>query len=153
MPLTESFANELADLLFENIRLENFGDAFGLDTPGAGAYYVRLHTASPTSDGSFSNEATFTGYAAQPIGLGSGWNVIEPTGETANVDKITFPECTGGSETITHFSLGKSATGTSPGGQPGGDMFIYGQLSTPRAVTSGTILEFDVGALTITIQS
>jgi len=76
-------------------------------------YYIALHTADPGEGGDqTTNEATYTGYARVAVARTSGgWTV---TGNQAdNVAEITFPECTGGSETITHVSIGLVSTGAS----------------------------------------
>ena len=43
---------------------------------------------------------------------------------------ITFPSCTGGSETATHFAVGTSSTGS-------GKVLYYGTVSPNIAISSG----------------
>ncbi len=71
---------------------------------------LHLHTADPGEAGiSTTNEATYTGYAAVTVSrAGSAWTV---SGNTAsNVSLIQFPQCTGGSNTITHISVTPNAS-------------------------------------------
>lgn len=93
---------------------------------------VQLHTASPTDTGDMtSNEATYTSYARVGVErTSSGWTV---TGSTVNpTATITFPQATGGSNTITHFSIGNSTVAASTG-----KIYYYGTVSPNITVTNG----------------
>ena len=71
-----------------------------------GSLYVALHTADPGANGDqTTNEATYTGYERVTVARdGGGWAV---TGnQTSNAVEVVFPECGGGSNTITHVSVG-----------------------------------------------
>lgn len=83
---------------------------------------VNLHTADPGESGTATTSApTYTGYAAVPVARDSGgWTICDathPYGSNAsgsafkNAAEVTFPECTGGSDTITHASVSVVATG------------------------------------------
>jgi hypothetical protein len=93
--------------------------------------YVALHTADPTESGAQNNnEATYTSYARVQLTRadGTAWII---TGSTANpAASIDFPQATGGSETITHFSVGKGASGAT-------DVLYYGTVTPNIAVTTG----------------
>ena len=98
---------------------------------------VQLHTADPTDTGDLtSNEATYTGYARVGVErTSSGWTVAGSSGVTASVrpaTNITFPQCSGGSNTITHFSIGNSTVAGSTG-----TMFIYGTVTPNISVSAG----------------
>ena len=147
MPATQGFAEELEWYLFKNIAMEDFagvGDDF-YSSANDGVLYIRLFTASPSAGGDYTDEATFTGYAAQSIARNTGFTTIQGGG-VKNTSAITFPECTGGSETITHVAVCRTATGVTAT-----DMIAYSALDTPTAISSGSILEFAVGSLDITI--
>jgi hypothetical protein len=105
--------------------------------------FVSLHTADPGEAGSqTSSEATYTGYARQTVARsGSGWTV---SGNTAqNASAITFPLCTGGSNTITHVAIGTASSGA-------GQVLYKGALTSSLAVSNNVQPVFGSGALTIT---
>ena len=101
---------------------------------------LHLHTADPGEAGiSTTNEATYTGYAAVTVSRpGSAWTV---SGNTAsNVSLIQFPQCTGGSNTITHISVTPNAS----------TQILYsGALSSSLAVSNGIQPQLAAAALTI----
>lgn len=83
---------------------------------------VNLHIADPGEAGTATTSAaTYTGYA--PVAVSRdvvGWTICDGTVPYAanaagpafkNAAEITFPECTAGSDTITHVSLSVVATG------------------------------------------
>ena len=59
-----------------------------------------------------------------------------------NAAEVAFPQCTGGSNTITHFAVGTKATGT-------GKVLYKGALTASLAVSNGITPSFAAGALTI----
>lgn len=75
--------------------------------------FVALHTADPGEAGDqTTSEATYTGYARVTVSRNSsGWTVSG--NQASNTAEITFPECTGGSNTITHVSVGLVVSGAS----------------------------------------
>jgi hypothetical protein len=106
---------------------------------------IRLATASYAvgSTGS-SNEATYTNYALQTVARATGaggWNA-PATRATSNVSQITFPQCGASGNTITSACTCK-ASGAS-------DIFHYGDLNSPIAVSNLIQPIFAAGAVTIT---
>lgn len=102
--------------------------------------YIALHTADPGEGGSATtSEAAFGGYArvAVPVADWTGTNPL------SNTNAITFPECTSGSETITHFSIVTTPSGA-------GQILYSEALNASRSVSSGFTVQFAVGALTVT---
>jgi hypothetical protein len=98
-----------------------------------GAYgsnlFVSLHTGDPGEAGDqTTNEATYTGYARVTVSRDSaGWTV---TGNTAvNTAAITFPQCTGGTNTITHWAVGTATSGA-------GRLLYKGSLTASLAVSN-----------------
>lgn len=90
---------------------------------------VALHTADPGVGGTQStSEATYTSYArVNVVRTTSGWTASSAA-STSPVAAITFPAATGGTNTITHFSVG---TGTS-------NAMLYSGTVTPNiSVTTG----------------
>jgi len=105
--------------------------------------YVSLHTADPTASGNQqSSEAAYTSYArVAVVRTSSGWSIA---GETiTNVNAITFPACTGGSETETYVGVGTAASGA-------GVLLWAGQLTSPLAVSNGITPSFAASQLSIT---
>ena len=105
--------------------------------------YVSLHTADPGEAGNqTTNEATYTSYARVTVARTSGgWTV---SGNTAsNTALIQFPQCTGGTNTITHVAVGTASSGT-------GQILYSGALTASLAVSSGIQPQFAAGALTLT---
>jgi hypothetical protein len=125
--------------------------ANGTAMPSYGAnLQVNLHTADPGEAGADdTNAPTYTGYAPVAVSRdGAGWvicNGADPYAPNANgsafknAAEVTWPQCTGGSDTLTHFSISVVATGqilysgalTAP--------IAVSNLITPRAV-AGTLI-------------
>lgn len=74
--------------------------------------FVALHTADPGEAGTATtNEANYTSYARVAVNRNSGgWTVA--TNTVTNTGAITFPQCTGGSNSITHFSITTAISGS-----------------------------------------
>ncbi len=145
MSLSNAAETDLLSLLFKNTTWAGMGDTTGIVGSGAaGSLYVALHTADPGEAGDqTTSEATFTSYArVAVVRSGSGWTVSGNT--VSNAAAITFPTCTGGSNTITHFSVGKASSGA-------GEILISGALTNSVAVSLGNpVASFAIGALTAT---
>lgn len=96
------------------------------------ALSLQLHTASPGETGVLTDsEATYTGYARVGVErTSSGWTV---SGSTANLAAtVSFPACSGGTNTITHFSVGNSTVAASTG-----VMYYYGTVTPNISVSNG----------------
>ena len=65
-------------------------------------------------------------------------------GAASNAVAASFPTCTAGSETLTHFGIGSSQT-------LAGNLFIIGTL-TPVNVSPGLTPSFAIGDFTITLD-
>lgn len=104
--------------------------------------YVALCTAAPTdaSTGSTITEADYTGYARVET-AGSDWAGASG-GAQSNAAAITFPACTGGSSTVTHFAVVDAATD--------GNMLFWGTCSL--SVSDGITPSFAIGDLDVTLD-
>lgn len=105
--------------------------------------YVALHTGDPGEAGSqTTSECAFGSYARVTVARsGAGFTV---SGDTAsNTATISFPECTSGSETVTHVSIGTASSGA-------GQILYKGALTASRSVSSGITLQFAASALSVT---
>jgi hypothetical protein len=105
--------------------------------------YISLHTGDPGEGGSqTTSEATYGSYARQTVARdATGWDV---SGNTAsNDDLIQFPQCSSGTNTITHVAIGTASSGA-------GQILYSGALSSSLAVSTGIQPQFAANALTIT---
>ncbi len=144
MSKSNSFETSLLNLVFNNTDIANIGDASGLQNSATtGSLYVSLHTGDPGETGSqTTSEATYTSYARVAVARTSGgWTISNDT--VSNTAAVTFPACTGGSNTITHFGIGTDSSGA-------GTLLYSGALTASLAVSNGITPAFAIGALTIT---
>lgn len=129
-----TFENDLLKLIFNATPIADLADDD--QSSPATTLTVALHTGDPGEGGDqTTSEATYTSYARVTVARTSGgWTI---TGNSVSpVAAITFPQATGGSETITHFSIG---TGVS-------DKLLYsGTVSPNIAVSSGVTPELGTG--------
>lgn len=127
----------------ENDLLEKIFKATALSWDAVSNLTVHLHTADPGEGGNSStNECAYTSYAAVNVSRsGTGFTVTGNSVENAAL--IQFPQCTGGSETATHFSV-------TP--QSSTQILIKGSLSASLAISSGIQPQFAAGALTATLD-
>lgn len=144
MSKSNTFENDWLLLVFNNTNIANVGDATGLrGSTTAGSLYVSLHTSDPGEAGTqTTNETTYTSYARVAVARsGAGWTV---TGNSVSpAAAITFPACTGGTATITHFAVGTDVSGA-------GKILYKGTVTpnisvstgvTPQLTTASTITE------------
>lgn len=127
----------------ENDILLKVFQATELSWDGNTNLYVSLHTGDPGEAGSqTTSECAYGSYARQTVARdATGWDVVGNT--ASNDDLIQFPQCTSGSETITHVAIGTLSSGA-------GQIIYSGALSASLAVSSGIQPQFAVAALTIT---
>jgi hypothetical protein len=99
-------------LIFNNSAIANIGDAGGLQpSASAGNLYCSLHTSDPGPGGDqTTNEASYTGHNRVAVARAAGgWTVA--ANQVSNTALVTFAQCTGGSNTITHFGVGTASSG------------------------------------------
>ena len=102
--------------------------------------YLALFTADPTETGSIANEATYTSYARVALIKATAWT---DGGSTfSNAGLIQFPQCTGGSNLITHVALITTASGA-------GQILYKGALNSSLTVTNLIQPQFAIAALSI----
>lgn len=136
-----TFSNQLLALIFNATTIANIAN--NATSSPLTNLYASLHTADPTSAGSQStSEATYTGYARVAIARSSaGWTVTSNSVSPAAT--ISFPACTGGTNTITNFAIGTASSGA-------GEILYTGTVTpnisvasgvTPQLTTASTITE------------
>lgn len=141
MSKSNAFENSLLKLIFNATAIANLADN-AASSPLTNLY-VSLHTADPGEAGDQStSEATYTSYArVAVIRTSGGWTVTNNS--VSPVANIDFPNCTGGTNTITYFGVGTAASGA-------GVLYYSGTVTpnisvssgvTPRLTTSSTITE------------
>jgi hypothetical protein len=136
-----TFENDLLLLVFNNTAAALIGDASGLQPSAtAGSLYVSLHTGDPGEAGDQeTNECAYTSYARVAVARsGAGWTVSGNA--VTNAALVQFPQCTGSSETATHFAIGTASSGA-------GKVLYKGALSASLAISSGIQPQFGAGDL------
>jgi len=131
MSMTNAAEANLLNLLFLNIDWANIGDAGGLQNSAtAGNFYVSLHTADPGESGTQStSETAYTSYARVAVArAGGGWTLTAQT--ISNTALVQFPQCTGGTSTVTYFGIGTDASGA-------GNLLMSGALTSSLSVSNG----------------
>lgn len=103
------------------------------DTP-----HVALYTTNPTA-GDVGTELSTGGYARLPITFGS-ITINSGTGSMSNTGDIVFSSLA--SANVTHFAVRDALTG--------GEMIVYGTLSSAAAVVTGDEIRIPAGGLTVT---
>ena len=144
--MTNAAEADLLNLIFINNNWGHIGNTGGLQGSSvAGSFYISLHTADPGEAGSQNtNEATYTGYArVGVVRSGSGWTLTSST--ISNAALVQFAQCTGGSNTLTHFGIGTDLVGS-------GNLIFKGALTSSLSVSNGIQPQFAASALTVTVD-
>ena len=134
--------NAILNLIFNATAIANIADNAAA-SPLTNLFWA-LHTADPGDAGTqATSEATYTSYARVSVARTTGGMTASTTGSTSPVANIDFPACTGGSNTITHASVGIASSGAT-------SMLYSGTVTpnisvsngvTPRLTTASTITE------------
>lgn len=104
--------------------------------------WIALHTADPGEAGTATtSEATYTSYARVAVTKATGWTDGGAT--FSNAALVQFPQCTGGSNAITHFSVVTTSSGA-------GQILVSGALSATLNVATGIQPQFAIGDLDVT---
>lgn len=130
MSKSNTFENDILQLLFNNVDIADIGDAGGIqNSAAAGSLYVALHTSDPGEAGdATTNETAYTDYARVAVArTGGGWTVSGSS--VNNTAQITFPQCGVTGATITHASITTAASGASK-------ILYSGALSSSLAVAN-----------------
>lgn len=131
--------NDVINLIFNATLASHLGTLSGT---GNANLYISLHTGDPGEGGNQqTSECAFGSYARQAVARsGAGWTVSGNAAE--NAATISFPECSSGSETVTHVAIGTLSSGT-------GQIVYSGALNASRSVSSGITLQFAAGSLDV----
>lgn len=105
--------------------------------------YIALHTADPGDAGTaVTSECAFGSYARVTVTAATGFTAAS-SGSSSNTGEISFPECSSGSEVVTHVSIVTTASGA-------GTIIYSGALTASRTISSGITGRFAIGGLVIT---
>lgn len=128
MSKTNTFENDLLKLFFNATAIADLAENDA--TSPATNLYASLHTGDPGEAGSqTTNECAYTSYARVAVARsGAGWTVTNNSVSPAAA--ISFPACTGGTETATHWGVGTGSSGA-------GYLMYKGSISPTIAISSG----------------
>jgi hypothetical protein len=140
MPKPTNTCNAILALIYNATPWANVAD----NAAGAPVTVVQmaLATASYAIGSTLaSNETVYTNYVRQTVPRStSGWTV-PASRTTSNAAAIEYPQCGATGATITSAATGKGAGG--------GDIFHYGDLNAPIAVSNQIQPRFPIGAVTL----
>jgi hypothetical protein len=141
MSATNTTEDNILKLIFNATAWGNIAD--NTATSPATNLYISLHTADPGETGSqTTSESAYTSYARVAVARTSGGFTISNPNVT-NAAAVTFPACTGGSSTVTHFGIGLASSGA-------GTLLFSGALTASLAVSNGITPQFAIGQLSVT---
>ena len=135
-----TFENDWLKLVFNATAIANIADN-AASSPLTNLF-VAAHTADPGEAGDqTTSECTYTSYARVTVARsGSAWTVTANSVSPAAA--ISFPACTGGTNTITHFSVGVATSGASK--------ILYSGTVTPNISVSTGVTPQLTTASTVT---
>ena len=138
----DTFENDLMKLIFNATAIANIAD--NAATSPLTNLAVALHTADPGETGTqTTSEATYTSYARISVARTTGgWTVTNNS--VSPVANIDFPAGTGGSGTVTHFSVGPTGGGATK--------ILFSGTVTPNITTGNGVTPRLTTASTITID-
>lgn len=128
----------------ETAILEYIFEGTNVSWDGNTDLYLALHTADPGEAGSaVTSEAAYTSYARVAVTRATDFTISGNSVSNANLEQ--FPQCTGGSETITHASIVTSASGA-------GTIIVRAALNSSIVVSTGVQPQFASSALSFTLD-
>jgi hypothetical protein len=106
--------------------------------------WLALHTADPGEAGTATtSEAAYTSYARVAVTRATDFTVSGNSVSNANLEQ--FPQCTGGSETITYASIVTTSSGA-------GTIIVRAALNSSISVSNGVQPQFAANALSFTLD-
>lgn len=136
-----TWENDLMKLIFNATAIANIAD--NAATSPLTSLYISLHTGDPGEAGDqTTSECNYTSYARVAVDRDADGFTIT-NNQAANTAAVTFPKCTGGTNTVTHFGIGTASSGA-------GKLLYSGALSSSLEVSNNVQPQFAIGALTVT---
>jgi hypothetical protein len=143
MPKGTSTCNNILALIYNATPWANIAD--NAASSPISAIFMALATASYSAASNMgSNETVYTNYVRQSVSRNTGGWTAPSGGATSNVVAVEYPQCGATGATITSAATGK-ASGAS-------EIFHFGDLNSPIAVSNQIQPRFPVGSITITEQ-
>lgn len=135
-----TFENDVLKLIFNATAISLIAD--NTATTPLTNLFVALHTADPGEAGDqTTTESAYTSYARVSVARTSGgWTVT--ANSVSPAANISFPAGTGGTGTVTHFSVGVATSGASK--------ILYKGTVTPNIVTGNGVTPILTTASTVT---
>lgn len=122
------------------------GAAFTIPDP----CYVALYTVAPTDAGGGTEVTNANGYVRKSIDMTSGVFGAASTGDPASISNtsvIDFATASGGNwGTVVAFGILDSGTYGS------GNLIVWADLTTSKAINDGDTASFGIGSMTITLS-
>jgi len=146
MTISNTYEAAILAHIYQNVAITGLGDAAGvLPSAVAGTIKVALHSSDPGDTGSqTTNEVAYTSYARATVARASGAGGFTLSGtsptQIANTSVLSWPMCTGGTDTATHFSFGDDD----------GDIIHSGALNAPLLIANLITPTAAAGALVAT---
>lgn len=140
MPKGTTFDNDLLKLIFNATPIANIAD--NATASPLTNLFVALHTADPSGGTQNTSEVTYTSYARVAVARTSGGFTV--TGASVSpAATISFPAGTGGSGTVTHWSVGSLTSGAGKVlySGPVTPNIVTGNGVTPQLTTASTVVE------------
>lgn len=142
MSIGNTTEGAILDLIFRATAWANYADN-AASSPQTNIH-VALATSDPGDGGDMStSEATYTSYARVNVPRSTGWNAASG-GSTSPAATISFPAGTGGSGTVSHFSVGKTGGGAAA--------ILFSGTVTPNIVTGNGVTPELTTATAITLD-
>lgn len=136
MSKSNSLETSFLALLFNATALANVWD--NASASPITSLYVSLHTADPGEGGTqTANECAYGGYARVAVARNSGGWTVSGASVVLASPPATFPTCSSGSETATHFGIGKSVSGA-------GVLFYSGAVSPNINISNGVAPQVNI---------
>ena len=115
-------------------------DSFAFPT----GIYIGLTGDNPVDATPTANELSGDGYARVQVVQSTGnWTIVGTNGKTENLAAIEFPEASATWDTASGVVIADAATG--------GNIFFFGNITTPKQADNGDQLRFKSGELEITM--
>lgn len=141
MPKSTNTCNNFLALLYNATPWANIADNAAA-SPVTNIYMALATVTGAVGDTMSTNEATYTNYVRVTVARTTGGWTAPAASATSNAAAIDFAQCGVTGNTIVAAKTGKAAGAS--------DVFHYGDLNSPIAVSSLIRPTFDIGAVTIT---
>jgi hypothetical protein len=141
MPKGTTTCNNILALIYNATAWANIADN-AASSPITNIYMALATASYSASDNASADETVYTNYVRQTVARSvAGWTAPSG-GATSNAAAIEYPQCGVTGATITSACTAK-ATGAS-------EIFHYGDLNSPIAVSNQIQPRFPIGAVTVT---